>query len=445
VVPRLPGHGAVPRIYDTATRQLVEAQPIAVAGLYVCGITPYDATHIGHAATYLAYDTLIRLWMDAGYGVRYVQNTTDVDDPLLERAATIGVDWRALAAEQTELFRRDMESLGVIPPDHYVAVTEMIEQVSDAVRRLLDRGTAYLLDDDIYFDIAAAAASSPWHLGQESNLDRPTMLELFAERGGDPERPGKRDARDGEPSWETVLGAGRPGWHIECSVIAQEFLDLPLTVNGGGADLVFPHHEFSAGHTAALTGRALANLYSHTGLVAYHGAKMSKSRGNLVLVSTLVDSGVDARAIRLAVLSQQYRDDWEWTEDLLVAAQQRLASWRPAASSMGCASHSCTTSTRGQPSPLSTPWQHAGLLRPKGISPRSTHSSASASESRSQSTTSRRFSLRPWIRSTNSARFLRMPEGPAKRLGPRSSYKVVRLPDSAKPTSASGDSGSEPS
>jgi L-cysteine:1D-myo-inositol 2-amino-2-deoxy-alpha-D-glucopyranoside ligase len=336
VLPRLPGHGAVPRIYDTATRQLLEARPIDVAGLYVCGITPYDATHIGHAATYLAYDTLIRLWLDAGYGVRYVQNTTDVDDPLLERAAATGVDWRSLAAEQTELFRRDMESLGVIPPDHYVAATEVIEQVADAVRRLLDRGIAYRIDGDIYFDIAAAAASSPWHLGQESNLDRPTMLELFADRGGDPERPGKRDsldpllwrgARAGEPSWETVLGAGRPGWHIECSVIAQEFLDLPLTVNGGGSDLVFPHHEFSAGHTAALTGRPLANLYSHTGLVAYRGEKMSKSLGNLVFVSTLVDSGVDPRAIRLAVLSQHYRGNWEWTGDLLAEAQGRLAGW----------------------------------------------------------------------------------------------------------------------
>ncbi len=330
------GAGAVPRIYDTATRQLLEAHPIAVAGLYACGITPYDATHVGHAATYLAYDTLIRLWLDAGHRVRYVQNTTDVDDPLLERAAATGVDWRTLAAEQTELFRRDMESLGVIPPDHYVAATEVIEQVADAVRRLLDGGTAYRIDHDIYFDIAAAAASSPWHLCQESNLDRPTMLELFAERGGDPERPGKRDAIDpllwrgaraGEPSWETVLGVGRPGWHIECSVIAQEFLDLPLTVNGVGSDLMFPHHEFSAGHTAALTGRPLANLYSHTGLVAYRGEKMSKSLGNLVLVSALVGSGVDARAIRLAVLSQHYRDDWEWTDDLLAEAQERLARW----------------------------------------------------------------------------------------------------------------------
>jgi len=335
VLPRLPGHGAVPRIYDTATRQLVEAHPIAVAGLYVCGITPYDATHIGHAATYLAYDTLIRLWLDAGYGVRYVQNTTDVDDPLLERAAATGVDWRTRRRADRAVPSRHGEPRG--HPTRPLRRGDRDDRAgSDAVRRLLDRGTAYRIDHDIYFDIAAAAASSPWHLGQESNLDRPTMLELFAERGGDPERPGKRDildpllwrgARAGEPSWETVLGAGRPGWHIECSVIAQEFLDLPLTVNGGGSDLMFPHHEFSAGHTAALTGRPLANLYSHTGLVAYRGEKMSKSLGNLVLVSSLVDSGVDARAIRLAVLSQHYRDDWEWTDELLAEAQQRLASW----------------------------------------------------------------------------------------------------------------------
>ena len=239
-----------------------------------------------------------------------------------------------------------MEGLGVIPPDHYVAVTEMIAQIADAVRRLLVRGSAYRVDADIYFDIAAAAASSPWHLGQVSNLDRPTMLELFAGRGGDPGRAGKRDAldpllwraaRDAEPSWETVLGAGRPGWHIECSVIAREFLDLPLTVNGGGSDLVFPHHEFSAGHAAALTGHSLAGLYSHTGLVAYRGEKMSKSLGNLVRVSTLADSGVDGQAIRLAVLSQRYRDDWEWTDELLAEAQQRLASWSAWASRGGSA------------------------------------------------------------------------------------------------------------
>jgi L-cysteine:1D-myo-inositol 2-amino-2-deoxy-alpha-D-glucopyranoside ligase len=310
---------------------------MAAADLYVCGITPYDATHIGHAATYLAYDTLIRAWLDAGIDVRYVQNTTDIDDPLLERAAATGIDWKAIAAAQTALFRCDMECLRIIPPDHYVAVTEMIAPIAAAVRQLLDRGTAYQVDRDIYFDVGAAAAASPWHLGQESNLDRATMLELFAAGGGDPERPGKRDpldpllwrgAREGEPSWRTIVGAGRPGWHIECSVIAQAFLDLPLAVNGRGADLVFPHHEFSAGHAAALTGRPLAKVYSHAGLVAYRGPKMSKSLGNLVLVSSLVGAGVDPRAIRLAVLSQHYHDDWEWTDELLAAAERRLATWR---------------------------------------------------------------------------------------------------------------------
>jgi len=302
----------------------------------VCGITPYDATHLGHAATYLAYDGLIRLWLDAGFDVRYVQNITDVDDPLLERAIATGVDWRDLAAEQIELFRGDMESLAIVPPNEYIGVTEMIEPTAVAVKKLADRGIGYYVDDDVYFDSALAAAAAPWYLGFESRLDRDVMLELSPERGGDPDRPGKRDpldpllwraARDGEPHWDTVLGLGRPGWHIECSVIAQTHLDLPMTVQGGGSDLLFPHHEFSAGHTAALTGRHLADTYSHAGMVAYRGEKMSKSLGNLVLVSTLTSSGVDPRAIRLALLAQHYRSDWEWTDDLLTAAMARLERW----------------------------------------------------------------------------------------------------------------------
>jgi L-cysteine:1D-myo-inositol 2-amino-2-deoxy-alpha-D-glucopyranoside ligase len=196
-------------------------------------------------------------------------------------------------------------------------------------------GIAYLVDDDYYFDIAAAAATSPWTLGQESRLDRPTMLELAAERGGDPLRAGKRDpldpllwrgAHEGEPNWPSVLGAGRPGWHIECSVIATAFLEVPLTVNGGGSDLVFPHHEFTAAHTAALTGREHAHIYSHAGMVSFDGAKMSKSLGNLVLVSTLA-AETDPRAIRLALLAQHYRSDWEYSDALLEAAKNRLATW----------------------------------------------------------------------------------------------------------------------
>lgn len=336
-IPRLAGHGPAPSIWDTATQRLVETKPAAVASIYVCGITPYDSTHLGHAATYLAYDTLIRLWLDAGYDVAYVQNSTDVDDPLLVRAAATSVDWRQLAADQTDRFRVDMQSLGIIPPDHYIAVTERIPQIGEAVRRLVDDGFAYLVDDDIYFDSAAAERARPWKLGQESNYDRALMLALSAERGGDPDRPGKRDpldpllwraARDGEPAWDSAVGSGRPGWHIECSVISAEFLDLPLTVQGGGADLIFPHHEFTAGHTIALTGTPLASVYSHTGLVAFKGEKMSKSLGNLVFVRELLEKGTDGRAIRLALLGQRYRENWEWTDELLDSATSRLGRWR---------------------------------------------------------------------------------------------------------------------
>ena len=342
-VPRLPGRGAAPRIFDAATQALVEARPHAstpnLASIYVCGITPYDATHLGHASTYLAFDTLIRVWLDAGFDVRYVQNSTDIDDPLLERATRDGVDWRDLAASQIELFRGDMQTLGIIPPDEYVAVTEVISDVADAVKILVQNGAAYSVSgpdaaDDLYFDSSFTVPA--WHLGLESTLDRPAMLQLNAERGGDPLRPGKRDPLDpllwrservGEPAWDSSVGRGRPGWHIECSVIALKHLPTPLTVNGGGRDLVFPHHEFSAGHAAALTGHALAGIYSHAGIVAYEGEKMSKSLGNLVLVSRLVTGGADPRSIRLALLSQRYRSDWEWTDAHLRIANERLASW----------------------------------------------------------------------------------------------------------------------
>jgi L-cysteine:1D-myo-inositol 2-amino-2-deoxy-alpha-D-glucopyranoside ligase len=342
-VPLLPGAGVVPRIFDATTQGPIEAGPHAstptLASIYVCGITPYDATHLGHAATYLAFDTLIRVWIDVGFEVRYVQNTTDIDDPLLERAARDGIDWKDLAASQIELFRGDMEKLGIIPPDEYVGVTEVIADVADAVKILMQNGSAYRVpspdaEDDIYFDSSFAVPA--WYLGQESTLDRPSMLELSAERGGDPQRPGKRDPLDpllwrservGEPAWDSSIGRGRPGWHIECSVIALEHLPTPLTVNGGGRDLVFPHHEFSAGHAAALTGHPLAGIYAHAGMVAYEGEKMSKSLGNLVLVSRLVADGADPRSIRLALLSERYRSDWEWTDAHLRIADDRLTSW----------------------------------------------------------------------------------------------------------------------
>jgi L-cysteine:1D-myo-inositol 2-amino-2-deoxy-alpha-D-glucopyranoside ligase len=351
-LPTLPGRSDAPRLHDTATNALVEARPTDAARLYVCGITPYDATHLGHAATYLAFDTLQRVWRDAGFAVHYAQNVTDVDDPLLERAATTGVDWRDLAAEQVELFRTDMEALSILPPYHYVAVTEVIDEIATAVCALWDAGLAYPVEtldslpgpdgspgSDLYFDITAAEAQAPWRLGDESNLDRDTMLTLFAERGGDPQRPGKRDAldplvwraaREGEPAWDSRVGAGRPGWHIECSVIALRELGTDFTVQGGGSDLIFPHHDMSAGHAAALSAHPLAGVYSHAGMVAYQGQKMSKSLGNLVLVSGLRAAGTDARAIRLALLAQHYRSDWEWTARQLSDAEQRLARWSAA-------------------------------------------------------------------------------------------------------------------
>ncbi|TFB54935.1 cysteine--1-D-myo-inosityl 2-amino-2-deoxy-alpha-D-glucopyranoside ligase [Cryobacterium sp. Sr3] len=361
-IPQLPGQSGAPWLHDTATAALIEAKPTDVARLYVCGITPYDATHLGHAATYLAFDTLQRVWLDGGYRVHYAQNVTDVDDPLLERAAATGVDWEVLAESQVNLFRTDMEALGIIPPNDYVAVTEVIDEIADAVAQLWDAGLAYPVPvdaaavgapeptaaagSDIYFDIEAAQRATSWTLGDESNLDAEAMLTLFSERGGDPARPGKRDvldpllwrsARPGEPSWASRVGAGRPGWHIECSVIALKELGTDFTVQGGGSDLIFPHHDMSAGHAAALSGHPLAGVYSHTGMVAYQGEKMSKSLGNLVLVSKLRTAGTDPRAIRLALLDQHYRADWEWTNAHLRAAVARLATWTAAFGTAGTA------------------------------------------------------------------------------------------------------------
>ena len=343
-LPTLPGTGVAPKLFNTATERLEHpAMPEGRALLYVCGITPYDATHLGHAFTYLAFDIMQRAWRDAGIETVYAQNITDVDDPLLERANDTGVDWRALADEQIGLFRSDMHRMGMLPPEHYVAVTEQIDEIAAAVRELLDRGFAYFVptddadDNDIYFDTAAAERESQWRLGDVAPYDHDLMLRLSAERGGDPERSGKRGpldpllwraARAGEPSWESPVGAGRPGWHIECSVIARGALGGAFTVQGGGSDLVFPHHEFTAAHATALSGTPLAHAYCHAGLVSYHGHKMSKSRGNLVFVSKLLDSGADPSAIRLGLLAHHYRSEWEWRDSDLDMANRRLEAWR---------------------------------------------------------------------------------------------------------------------
>lgn len=343
-LPQLPGKGQAPRLFNTAAGRL-EHPPIEGdrATLYVCGITPYDATHLGHAATYLAFDTMQRAWRDAGIETVYAQNITDVDDPLLERAAATGVDWKDLAESQIGLFRSDMYRLGMIPPEHYIAVTECIDEIADAVARLLELGLAYPVPtagaegEDLYFDLRAAERDTEWRLGDVAPYDRELMSLLSAERGGDPDREGKRDpldpllwraAREGEPSWPSAVGPGRPGWHIECSVIAAGALGNAFTVQGGGADLVFPHHEFTAAHATALSGTPLAHAYCHVGLISYQGFKMSKSRGNLVLVSKLLDAGAEPSAIRLGILAHHYRSEWEWYDDDLRIAQRRLQAWR---------------------------------------------------------------------------------------------------------------------
>ncbi|HRQ00812.1 MAG TPA: cysteine--1-D-myo-inosityl 2-amino-2-deoxy-alpha-D-glucopyranoside ligase [Terrimesophilobacter sp.] len=343
-VPRLPGTGTLPTLHDTPTGQRRQLEPRdGIVSLYVCGITPYDATHLGHAATYLAYDLLVRAAQDADTTVHYVQNVTDIDDPLLERATATGVDWRDLAAQQINLYRGDMGTLRILPPTHYVGVVESIDSIADAVARLRDMGLAYEVptgDDasgpDLYFDIAAAEASTSWLLGSESGLTREQMYPLFAERGGDPDRDGKRDPLDpllwraerpGEPAWDSPLGRGRPGWHIECSIIGMQHLQAPISVNGGGHDLLFPHHEFSAAHATALAGEPWARVRTHAGLLSLDGEKMSKSLGNLEFVSRLVASGTDSRAIRLALLTEHYRAHTDWTPQRLADAEVRLATW----------------------------------------------------------------------------------------------------------------------
>ena len=332
-VPVLPGQASPLHLFDTKSGSVRPTSPGPTARMYVCGITPYDATHMGHAATYVAFDLVNRMWRDAGHVVHYVQNVTDIDDPLLERAVERGEDWRAIADRETALFREDMTALHVLPPDQYIGAVEAIPSVAEHVQTLIDLGAVYPVDDDLYFSVH----SDP-RFGEVAALEEARMVEIFAERGGDPHRPGKRHpldclvwqaARPDEPAWDTALGHGRPGWHIECVAIALDHLCMGIDVQGGGSDLAFPHHEMGASEAQVLTGEhPFAHHFVHAGMVGWQGHKMSKSRGNLVFVSALRQDGHDPMAIRLALLAHHYRTDWAWTEHGLEGATERLALWR---------------------------------------------------------------------------------------------------------------------
>jgi L-cysteine:1D-myo-inositol 2-amino-2-deoxy-alpha-D-glucopyranoside ligase len=313
---------------------------------------------MGHAATFVAWDLLVRAWLDAGHDIRYAQNVTDVDDPLLQRAERDDEDWRELALRETDRYRRDMEALRVLPPTHLIGAVEALPVIDLFAERLAVRGALYDLEGDIYFarsaDASFGALAGP---GTPTDLTVAEMTEFSAERGGDPDRVGKKDPLDvlvwrserpGEPAWDSRFGRGRPGWHVECAAIAAEYLGTAFDVQAGGSDLVFPHHEMSASHArVALSGsaepdpaeeRVFARVYAHSGMVAYQGAKMSKSLGNLVFVSRLRSLGVDPMAIRMALLAHHYRSDWEWTDAAAAGAEGRLSRWRAATAAAAGAS-----------------------------------------------------------------------------------------------------------
>ena len=332
---------------DTATSSKKALEKKRTYRMYVCGITPYDATHLGHAATYLTFDLINRYLRATGAHVSYVQNITDIDDPLLERANRDGVDWSELAQQQIDLFRSDMVHLRVIPPAHYIGAVEAIPLVVQAISELEEQSSIYPVDSDFYFSVKKDS-----DFGSRSNFSQAKMLEIFAERGGDPDRVGKSDPLDclvwmsqrvNEPGWDSSLGKGRPGWHIECTAIALEYLDPSdleetlIDIQGGGSDLIFPHHEMCAAQARVITGKELSASYVHAGMIGLDGEKMSKSKGNLVFVSRLIAEGVSPMGIRWALMSDHYRSDRMWSDDVLQEAHVAIDQLTAALAQKDCA------------------------------------------------------------------------------------------------------------
>ncbi|NBU57830.1 MAG: cysteine--1-D-myo-inosityl 2-amino-2-deoxy-alpha-D-glucopyranoside ligase [Actinobacteria bacterium] len=339
-IPELSSGFALPALslYNTASAQVEELAKKKIYRMYVCGITPYDATHLGHAATYLTFDLINRYLRATGSEVLFVQNITDIDDPLLERAQRDGISWSELAESQINLFRGDMADLHVLPPSDYVGVVEAIPLVITAIEKLQIAQTTYQVEEDLYFRIH----SDP-EFGTRSHYTNSQMLEIFAQRGGDPQRAGKENPfdallwlaqREGEPGWPSPFGIGRPGWHIECCAIALNYLkpdprdDFAIDIQGGGSDLIFPHHEMSAAQSRIIGDQRFARMYVHGGMIGLDGEKMSKSLGNLVFVSALIQQGVEPTAIRWALMGHRYSEDLMWSDSLMSTASEEVERLR---------------------------------------------------------------------------------------------------------------------
>jgi L-cysteine:1D-myo-inositol 2-amino-2-deoxy-alpha-D-glucopyranoside ligase len=311
-------------------------EPATPFKIYVCGITPYDATHLGHAATYVAFDLINRYQHLAGNRLDFVENITDIDDPLLVRAKRDSIDWKVLAENQIDLFLTDMTALRVIPPSNLVTVTSSMKIIEDFITLLDQRGFLYQIENDHYFSVERFLEDMP--------LSSDEAIKIFSERGGDPERAGKRHPLDpvvwmahqgDDPSWESKFGLGRPGWHVECTAIAVHYLDSAnadpiIQIQGGGSDLIFPHHYMSEQIVRAAYGRGFANNYVHSAMIHLDGEKMSKSKGNLVFVSKLLSQGIDPMVIRWALLSGHYQQDRSWSDELLQKSTSEVSLLRSA-------------------------------------------------------------------------------------------------------------------
>jgi L-cysteine:1D-myo-inositol 2-amino-2-deoxy-alpha-D-glucopyranoside ligase len=326
------------RLYDTAKRAVVPFEPGPVVTMYTCGITPYDAAHLGHAACYLLYDVLQRRLRDLGHGTQCVRNVTDVDDDLLRKARELGVFYLDLAAEEMARFAADMKALGLLTPFSEPRATSAIPDILGFIGMVLESGHAYQAGGGVYF----SSASFP-RFGQVSHLGRREMLALAAEHGGNPDDPYKRDPLDfvlwqpsapDEPAWESLWGPGRPGWHIECSALALRELGTTIDLHGGGRDLIFPHHECEAAQSEAATGEPFVRHWVHYGEVRLGATKMSKSLHNLVFVTDLLKEW-EPSVVRLAILAHHYRTSWGYQPSMLDAAASRLARWRAAAGGRG--------------------------------------------------------------------------------------------------------------